>query len=237
MNLIGVALLKRRSESITVSVAANLEDRLLLLAISPIMGKSISMMRDEAKTADDKEKKEMEERLQILEKMVHGKLEKAKLEMLVGEKNDQEIHTGTVVAKHIEVQITTSEKESEALKTALHSFFTGDFIGGLEQIVQLGAESVLGNCAMGEYETTDMFIVWSHNALLRCDAYYYRWNFAAKGIIDQAEGVLGVYMTKRVIDLTKTDPQVLTYAISQMADRVLRPPIHESDETDAGKLC
>ena len=33
--------------------------------------------------------------------------------------------------------------------------------GGLESIVQLGDETVLGNDSMGEYETTDMFIVWN----------------------------------------------------------------------------
>ena len=187
------------------------------------MGNPISKIREEAKIADEKTKKEMEERLQILEKMVNGKLDKVKQDILVGEKNDQEIHAGTVVAKHTQINITKKTGESQKLKDALHSFFQGDFIGGLEQIVQLGAEAVLGNGSMGEFETTDMFIVWSHNALLRCDAYYYRWNFSSKGIIDDVEGVLGVYMVKRVIDLTKTDPQVLTYAITQMADRLIRP--------------
>jgi hypothetical protein len=53
------------------------------------MGKSIiSKMRDDAKQANKETRKEMEERLQIVEKMIHGKRDKAKQEMLVGEKND-----------------------------------------------------------------------------------------------------------------------------------------------------
>ena len=74
---------------------------------------------------------------------------------------------------------------------------------------------------MGEYETTpDMFIVWTidnrggtNNALFRCDAYYYRWNFVSQGVINGAERVV-----KR--DLTKTDPQVLTWAISKQLRRL-----------------
>ena len=70
-----------------------------------------------------------------------------------------------------------------------------------------------------------MFIVWSDNALLRCDTYYYRWNFVSKSVINEIEGVTGCLLMKRVIDITKTDPQVLTWAITRMADRV-------NDETD-----
>ena len=72
---------------------------------------------------------------------------------------------------------------------------------------------------MGEYESNDMFIVWSSNALLRCDAYYYRWNFVSKEVISDTEGVVGILLVKRVIDITKTDPQVLTWAISEQAAR------------------
>ena len=195
------------------------------------MGNPISKLREEAVKADKEKKQEMEQRLQILEKLVHNKLEIAKEDMLVGQRNDQEIHTGTVVAKHMQINIKMSAGESQELKDALHSFFQGDFINGLEKIVQLGAETVLGNASMGEYENTDMFIVWSHNALLRCDAYYYRWNFSSNAVIQDVEGVTGVYLVKRVIDLRMTDPQVLTYAISQMADRLVPADPDSTDGT------
>ena len=187
------------------------------------MGNPISKVREEARKDAAEQKHKMEERLQILQKMIDSKLSKAKQDMLVGEKNDQEIHAGTVVAKHQQINIVQSSKPSENISDALGSFFQGDFIGGLAKIVEIGANTVLGNATAGEYETTDMFIVWSNNALLRCDAFYYRWNFAYKGVIEDVEGVVGVYLVKRVIDITETDPQVLTYAISQVAERLLRP--------------
>ena len=182
-----------------------------------IMGNPISKIRAEAKAADDKTKQEMEQRLQLLEKMVDGRLQNVTTEILTGSRNDQKIDTGTIVEIHKQINITQSSKESQKIGDAIHDFFSGNWMGGLEKIIALGAEAILGNDSMGEYETTDMFIVWTNNALLRCDAYYYRWNFVSKGVIDGAEGVVGVLLVKRVVDLTKTDPQVLTWAITKQA--------------------
>ena len=51
-------------------------------------------------------------------------------------------------------------------------------------------------------------------SFLRCDAYYYRWNFASKGIIEDMKGVVGVLLLKRVVDATKTDRKLLDSALS-----------------------
>ena len=149
--------------------------------------------------------------------MIDARLQNVTNDILAGTKNDQKIDTGTIVDIHKQVNITQSSKESQKISQAIGDFFSGDWMGGLEKIVELGAEAVLGNNSMGEYETTNMIIVWTNNALLRCDAYYYRWNFVSQGVIDGAEGVVGVLLVKRVVDLTKTDPQVLTWAISTQA--------------------
>ncbi len=184
------------------------------------MGQSVSDLRKQATIPQAEKKQEFQERLQILERMIEQRLETQKIHILNGEKNDQEIDTGTIVSLHKMVYIKMAEGESEDMKKTIHQLFSGDFIGGLESIVELGAETVLGNDSMGEYETTDMFIVWNENALLRCDAYYYRWNFVSESVITETEGATGVLLVKRVIDLTKTDPQVLTWAITNMADRI-----------------
>ena len=44
-------------------------------------------------------------------------------------------------------------------------------------------------------------------------------------VINETEGATGVLLVKRVIDLTKTDPQVLTWAITDMADRINKTKI------------
>jgi hypothetical protein len=185
-----------------------------------MMGKNISRLRKELTYSQNEEKQNFEERLHILERMIQQRLDLEKAAILNGERNDQQIDTGTIVSLHKMVFIKTEEHESDEIKKVVRQLFSGDFIGGLESIVQSGAETVLGNDSAGEYESTDMFIVWSDNALLRCDTYYYRWNFVSKSVINEIEGVTGCLLMKRVIDITKTDPQVLTWAITRIADRL-----------------
>ena len=181
------------------------------------MGTAISKVRDEAKKADRETRLEMEERLQIMEKMVNGQLDNQQKHIIAGERGNQEIYSGTVVEEFKLVNIVMEEKASQDLEEAVDSFFSGSIMKGLGKLIHLSMAAVLGNSSMGEYETSTMLIVWTNNALLRCDTYYYRWNFSSKGIIDQMEGVVGILMVKRVIDVTKTDPQVLTWAISRQA--------------------
>lgn len=212
---------KKTCLTLCVVCVANIIHRHLY---SSPMGNPISKIRQEATKAADEEEQAMQQRLQILEKMVTARLDNENAQVLAGERNDQEIHAGTIVQIHRQINITDSAKESQKISDAIHNFFSGDLIAGLETVVEFGAEAVLGNESMGEYETTDMFIVWSSNALLRCDAYYYRWNFVSKSVIDKTEGVVGVFLMKRVIDITKTDPQVLTWAITQQANRGKQDP-------------
>ena len=64
------------------------------------MGQSISDVRKEAKAATEQQKQEFQERLQILEKLIHQRLDNEKNNILNGEKHDQEIDTGTIVSLH-----------------------------------------------------------------------------------------------------------------------------------------
>ena len=95
---------------------------------------------------------------------------------------------------------------------------SGAFMKSAGKLLTFGIRALLGNYSMGEYESSCMFIAWNDNALLRCDVYCYRWDFSAEGVFAKAEGVLGVLLIQRVIDMTKTDPQVLTWAISRQAE-------------------
>ena len=184
------------------------------------MGQAISAIRKELEVADEENKREKMQRLQILEKMVIGRLEQMKHSILAGERNDLEIHGGTIVSMDQQINIKLSGGTSQDLDESINDFFGKDLVGGFKSLLKLGANAILGNEAMGEYEMKDMFIVWNANALLRCDAYYYRWNFASKGVIDDVEGVIGIFLVKRVIDMTKTDPQVLTWAITTQTSKV-----------------
>ena len=178
-----------------------------------------SMIRDELDPSDEELTKQ-EERMNVLEMMVASRLDKAKHNFLDGEKNDQQIHAGTVVEHVQQVNISLSKGTNPDLHDAITDFLgaTKDSaLSGFSKIIAVGVDAVLGNSSMGQHEGTNMFIVWTDNALLRLDAYFYRWNFTSSQVITNVEGVSGVVMMKRVIDITKTDPQVLTWAISRQA--------------------
>ena len=95
------------------------------------MGTSISALREQAKKADRETRLEMEERLQILEKMVHGQLDKQQKHIIAGERGDQEIYSGTVVEEIKQVQIVMQEKASQDLEDAVDSFFSGSIMKGI----------------------------------------------------------------------------------------------------------
>ena len=188
------------------------------------MGNEISTARD-AIDLSSGEREKIEERLNILEKMINYHLENAKISMLNGERSDQQIHTGTVVEFSKQVSISMSKTPSAELQDAIKDFFgdTKTLKDGFEKLVTGAVGAILGNTSMGEHEGSSMFIQWSDNALLRLDAYYYRWNFSSDEVIQDIEGASGVIVMKRVINLVETDPQVLTWAISRQAE-LLDPP-------------
>ena len=75
------------------------------------MGTPISKVRAEVKAADALAKQQMEERLNILEKMLHSRLENEMSKILSGQRGDQEIHAGTIVELHKKAYITESEQD------------------------------------------------------------------------------------------------------------------------------
>ena len=186
------------------------------------MGNPISKLRKQLDLADA-EKAKMQERLNVLEKMVNFHLDNAKTDMLAGDRLDQEIHTGTVVEFSKQVSVTMTNEPNPELEDAISDFFGGNLLGGFGKLVSVAVDAVLGNASMGEHEGSNMFIQWQDNALLRLDAYYYRWNFSSTEIIKDVEGASGVICMKRVINLVNTDPQVLTWAISRQASLLGNP--------------
>ena len=109
--------------------------------------------------------------------MVNFLLDKQLERVLQGKRNDQEIDTGTIVElqnKSGFVGKKTQKKLKMRLKLQLAISLKDSLLKGLGSIVKFSCNAVVANTSIGEYETTDMFIIWSNNALLRCDAFYYR---------------------------------------------------------------
>jgi len=183
-----------------------------------IMGNPISLIREEASCANDEEKVRMqnEEYLQLMEKMINAHLRIQQSRILAGLENYSKLKTHDL-QEYKQVNILLSSKPSQDLKEAINDFFSSHIVKGLGKICPAAILTVLGNNSVGKYEASGMFIVWKDNKLLRYDTYCYRWNFAAKGVLKDVEGVVGVLLLKRVIDLTRTNPHLLIWVISHQA--------------------
>ena len=185
------------------------------------MGQSASDLRDQNKKFEnERERQIIEERIKILEKMVENHLEKVHQLILAGHLGDQEIQCGTVLSHFKQVNLKLEEEGSPDLDESIDEFFKKNFMKGLSKLLDLDVREVLGNSSVGEHESSSMFIVWKDNALIRCDVYTYRWNFTSKGVIEKVEGVVGLMMIQRVIDITKIDSQVFTCSITRQAEKL-----------------
>eukprot|EP00731_Ephydatia_muelleri_P012754 Em0007g64a len=155
------------------------------------MGNVIGDARKVVQAAQRARKHAREERLKLLEKMGTDHLTLQKQHILNGERNDQEIHEGTMVREYQQMYVTDSRKLSNEIEKTVDSLFSGDFLDALKNAATVALNEICGNTSIGEYEQSEMFIVWQNHALLRLDIYLYRWNFSSKGVITEAEGVLG----------------------------------------------
>eukprot|EP00731_Ephydatia_muelleri_P037837 Em0575g4a len=158
------------------------------------MGNAIGDARKAVRAAQEG-KEASEERLKLLEKMVTNHLTLQKQHILNGERNDQEIHEGTIVREYQQMYVTDSRELSNEIEKTVDSLFSGDF---------LASESTNRARCSSSGKTTPYFF-----SIYICIA----GTSSSKGVITEAEGVLGALMVQRVMNIAKVDPQVITWAI------------------------
>ena len=90
------------------------------------MGNPISSLREQL-NQEKKEEAQMQERLNVLEKMITFHLENAKNEMLHGDGGDEEIHAGTVVEFSRQISITMTNKTSPKLQDVIGDFLMANY--------------------------------------------------------------------------------------------------------------
>ena len=111
----------------------------------------------------------------------------------------------------------------------MKEFFQGELVTGIERVIDSGLKFLLGNTTAGEVEDQNMFIVWLDNALLRIDFYHWRYNLSSEAFMIEKQNIFATLMMKRVVDLRRVDPQVMSYCVTNAALRMGR------DESDAKK--
>lgn len=203
------------------------------------MGNSISTVREDAKSADRETRLEIEERLKILEKAVRSHLDCEQLSIVAEDRGDKEICTGMVVdvLRKVNVVMSLTSKEIGPLivEDVIKSFFSEVNLTGLDKLINSSISEIVANTEVGEHSLSHVIVLPTSisSLFLRCDAYYYRWNFASRGIINNLEGVVGVLLLKRVVDVTKTDNKVLKSALLDTLNRTA-DDLQDHSESELG---
>lgn len=177
------------------------------------MGTSISSLRENISRTEMKvERLELEQRLNVVERMVHGQLERKEATIIAVANNSRNLHPGAVVDKMKIVNITNRRdvNMSVTINMAITSFFE-EIDLNLEDITLLLRQSsscIVNKTSQGESEAYDMLVLESRKLALRYDVYYYRWNFILNNIRN-IDGVVGVLLIKRLIDQNKSARRVI----------------------------
>ena len=153
--------------------------------------------------------------------MVHSQLEEEYLSVVASGWKDSEIHTGMVVDVLKKVHIIMSSRCTEKVEDVIDSFFSEVMLKGFDTLIKFSISEIVDKTSVGEHSIRHVIVLPTNTSILRCDVYYYRWNFASRrGIM---EGVVGVLLLKRVTDVIKTDQTVLDCALSHTMSWTSRP--------------
>lgn len=98
------------------------------------------------------------------------------------------------------------------------SFLTGktrEITDGILNIASIAVDAILGDTSIGEVEDKTWFVIPQHNAVIRIDAKFWRYNFSAKGIITDTENVFCYVCAKSVVDYKALSDAEFIYLISE----------------------
>ena len=137
---------------------------------------------DKIKEMQDKNDTETKEKLQMVHNMMVDKITAASNKMGDEAGEDKNLPIVSVVDKSEKYQIKVESTPDKDIKNAIGEVMSGDFLGGLKNLLSVALNEVLGNTSAGEAEKTDFHVIYANNSLLRLDYMMYKYTFASKGL-------------------------------------------------------
>lgn len=171
------------------------------------------------------ERHEFEQRLNVVERMVHGQLDRKEAQVLATRVSNRHLNLGAVVDKMKFVNIINGRdvNVSVTINVVMKSFF-GEVNSSVKETTLLIYDSIfsiVNKTSQGEFEAYDMLVLESGKLALRCDVYYYRWNFIPNNIRN-IDGVVGVLLIKRLIDKKASVKGIITQYRTRNKRRIQR---------------
>ena len=164
---------------------------------------------DKIKEMQDKNDTETKEKLQMVHNMMVDKITAASNKMGDEGAEDKSLPIVSVVDKSEKYQIKVTSAPDKDIENAIGEVMSGDFLGGLKNILSVALNEVLGNTSAGEAEKTDFHVIYANNSLIRLDYIMYKYTFASKGLRDECTNAFCYCMQVGILDLEKVDPHIM----------------------------
>ena len=176
------------------------------------MGNSIT---NAMKEQQEKNNLETLEQLQTLQKMMNNKIAAESSQMKDDALQDKSLPIVAIVDTTEKYTVKVESKPNKAIEDAVKHILSGDFIGGLVELLSVALDEFLGDTSAGEKFKKDFHVVFANNSLLRVDFMLYKYDFSSKGLVDEVQNGFCYYAQIGVLDLKKVSPQVLLYELTK----------------------
>ena len=117
-----------------------------------------------------------------------------------------------------EYRVDVNEGASGKVSDVVKNFFRGSSDSvkeGFTTVIQMSLESILGNTSAGEQETLSFYVMIEHNAFVRVDAKYWRYNFSQDGIVGNHKNAFCYLFCKSIVDHKKITLDEMAYLITE----------------------
>ena len=174
------------------------------------MGSSISSAFEQAKVDDA-----ILEQLQTLDKMMVNKIAAESIQMKDDALQDKTLPIVAIVDTSEKCSVKVESHAADEVKDAVGAMLSGNFLAGLEDLITVALNELLGDTTAGEKSKKEFHVVFANNGLLRVDLMLYKYDFSSQGLVDKVQNGFCYYSQIGVLDLKKVNPQVLLYELTR----------------------
>ena len=181
---------------------------------------------DKIKQMQGKNDTETKEKLQMVHNMMVDKITAASNKMGDEAAEDKSLPVVSVVDKSEKYKIEVTSAPAKDIENAIGEVMSGDFLGGLKNLLSVALNEVLGNTSAGEAEKTDFHVIYANNSFIRLDCMTYKYTFASKRLKDECKNAFCYCMQVGILDLEKVDPQIMLYELTRaIGEEALPSPL------------
>lgn len=158
---------------------------------------------------------EVKEEIKVLEKLGHSIMEAQSERMEAKAYEDKSLPIVAIVDTIKMASMSAQSGASDNVHGIVDSLFSGQILDGFKKAVTTAVDTFLGNAEAGEDERSEFHVIYSNNAMLRVDVYFYKYQFSSEALKKHGSNLFCYVAQIGVLDTSKTSPQVILYEVTK----------------------